>query len=125
MDVVMKVLACGSRSWTDYGAIQGALSGLVEERGPFVVIHGAARGADRLAGAAARRLDFEVIEYPADWKRYGRRAGYVRNEEMLAAGPDLVVAFHRDGSRGTAHTIRLARDKGVEVVIYEAGSVAS
>jgi hypothetical protein len=57
-------------------------------------MHGAARGADRLAGAAALRLGLEVVEYPADWKRHGRRAGYVRNEQMLAAGPDLVVAFH-------------------------------
>lgn len=115
----MKVLVCGSRTWTDYGAIYRALSELVEERGRFVVMHGAARGADRLAGAAALRLGLEVIEYPADWKRHGRRAGYVRNEEMLGAGPDLVVAFHRDSSPGTAHMISVVRRAGIEVIVYE------
>jgi hypothetical protein len=144
----MRVLVCGSRSWTDYSAIERALSQLVEERGRFVVMHGAARGADRLGGgggrppagrraagpprpapppppgaarrpgAPARRRGAEVVEYPADWKRHGRRAGYLRNEQMLAAGPDLVVAFHRDSSRGTAHTISLARKAGIDVVVY-------
>lgn len=115
----MKVLVCGSRSWNDYDAIYGALAELVAERGSFSVMHGAARGADRLAGEAARRLGLEVVEYPADWKRYGRRAGYLRNEQMLAAGPDLVVAFHEAGSRGTAHTIALAREAGIEVRVHE------
>jgi hypothetical protein len=82
-------------------------------------MHGAARGADRLAGAAASTLGLEVVEYPADWRRYGRRAGFLRNEQMLAAGPDLVVAFHQDSSRGTAHTISLARKAGIEVIVHE------
>lgn len=115
----MKVLVCGSRSWSDYDAIYRALRDLVDERGQFVVIHGAARGADRLAGAAAARLGLEVIEYPAQWERYGRRAGFVRNEQMLAQAPDLVVAFHEGGSRGTAHTIARARAAGIEVIVHD------
>lgn len=116
--VVMKVLVCGSRDWDDYDAVHGALASLVAERGQFVVMHGGARGADRLAGSAAARLGLEVREYPANWKRHGRRAGYLRNEEMLAACPDLVVAFHKDGSRGTAHMISVARKAGIEVIVH-------
>lgn len=119
----MKVLVCGSRSWTDYGAVHRALADLVVERGSFVVMHGAARGADRLAGTAAARLGLEVIEFPADWKRHGRRAGYLRNQEMLAQAPDLVVAFHRDSSPGTGHMISLARRAGIEVIVYGPGTI--
>ena len=114
----MKVLVCGSRSWDDYGAVESALGELVTRRGRFTVMHGAARGADRLAGRAARALGLDVVEYPAQWDRLGRRAGYVRNEQMLAERPDLVLAFHKDGSRGTAHMIKLARDAGIEVEVH-------
>ncbi|MDQ4144896.1 MAG: hypothetical protein M3198_14385 [Actinomycetota bacterium] len=40
---------------------------------------------------------------------------------LLAAGPDLVVAFHERGSRGTAHTISLARKAGIEMIIVGDG----
>lgn len=114
----MKVLVCGSRDWSDYDSVLDAMGRLVEERGRFTVMHGAARGADRLSGRAAAELGLEVLEYPADWDRFGRRAGYVRNQQMLDQRPDLVVAFHRDGSRGTAHMIELARKAGIEVEVH-------
>jgi hypothetical protein len=50
---------------------------------PFdVIIHGGARGIDTEAGRWAESKGKEVIVYPADWKTYGKRAGYIRNAEM-------------------------------------------
>ena len=79
---------------------------------PRVVIHGACKGADVLAGQAAHILDIQVEEYPAEWGRYGRAAGPIRNQQMLDEGrPDCLLAFHSDirKSKGTADKIRRAK----------------
>jgi hypothetical protein len=106
------VLVCGSRDWRDGDAIEQRLRLL--PRGA-TVMHGGARGADRLAGTIADALGFDVHEYPADWDRYGRSAGAMRSLEMLDAGPDLVLAFWKDGSKGTALTIAEASKRGIDV----------
>jgi hypothetical protein len=114
----MRVLVCGARDWSDIGSIRRTLAALPPDT---VVIHGAARGADSLAGEAARELGLRVRAFPADWARYGKAAGPVRNRQMLVEGkPDRVLAFHADlaGSKGTADMVRQARAAGVAVRIY-------
>jgi len=52
---------------------------------------------------------------PAEWDKFGRRAGPLRNEQMLREGkPDVVVAF--PGGRGTAHMVRIAKEAGIDVL---------
>lgn len=85
-----------------------------------VVIHGDARGADRLADHAARGLGLKVEPYPADWSRYGKRAGILRNLEMLDSNPTTVIAFWDGESRGTQHTIDEARKRGIRLWIVKA-----
>lgn len=80
-------------------------------------MHGTARGADRLAAGYADSLGLEVEHYPADWKRHGKRAGILRNLEMLDAEPSLVIAFWNGRSCGTKHTIDEARRRGIPVEI--------
>lgn len=112
----MKVLICGSRDWTDVHPILRELRELPSD---VTVIHGDARGADRLAGSVADGIGLKVISVPAEWNRYGRGAGPVRNQKMLDMGPDLVVAFPVRGSRGTMDMIRRALRKGVKVRVYD------
>lgn len=93
----MRVLVCGGREWTDFGVIFDRLLRLRTEAGPDVtVVHGDARGADRLAGQAAKELRLAVQVFPADWECHGKAAGAIRNREMLDTAPDLVLAFHAD-----------------------------
>ena len=111
------VLVCGSREWTDKRAIFDALFSLVGKA--ELVIHGAARGADTLAGEVARELAIPVREYPADWDHYGKGAGYIRNSKMLKEGqPDLVLAFTDELTGGTGQMVKLARKAGVETRVY-------
>jgi hypothetical protein len=110
----VKVLVCGSRDWDRPTAIKHRLAKL--PRGS-TVIHGAARGADQFAGLYARALGFDVEEFPADWRGKGKRAGILRNLQMLDEGPDLVLAFQRNGSTGTQHTIDEARRRHVAVEV--------
>ena len=110
-------LVCGARTWTKTNWLWVRLDQLATERGtPFCVIHGGARGADRMADAWADEHRVHIHEVLPDWDRYGRRAGFVRNMEMLDLEPDLVVAFLAGESRGTRHTIREAEKRGIPVV---------
>lgn len=116
----MTVLICGDRNWNDSGTILAKLNSLFPEGGVgHTVIHGACRGADRQGGDVAKGLGFAVTPYPADWDRYGKGAGPVRNRVMLDARPDLVIAFHDsiETSKGTKDCIEEAQHRGIEVEV--------
>lgn len=121
----MRVLVCGSRTWTKRGAIADALCDVEDAQGPLghVLIHGAARGADTLAEQVAMsRFGWGILRYPADWSKYGNAAGYIRNKQMLEEGkPDIVLAFWDGKSRGTANMIQLAKAAGIEVKVFLSG----
>lgn len=99
----IRILVCGSRTWTAIEAI-GAELPETDPDEDVVVIHGAEDGADRLAGICARGLAHREEPYPAEWGRLGSAAGPIRNTRMLAEGkPDRGLAFgplwmHRAGS---------------------------
>lgn len=119
----MKILVCGSRGWTDRKTIRAVLMDYIRDwpldADEPVVMHGAARGADEIAGEEALDLGFWVEEYPADWESEPRRAGILRNLTMLNQEPDVVLAFQINGSRGTQHTIDEARRRGIPVMVFE------
>jgi hypothetical protein len=110
------ILVTGSRDWDDYQTIWSELNKCISAE---LLLHGMARGADRLADRAAKELKFKAIRgYPALWDEYGRSAGPIRNSLMLTHGkPDFVLAFQKDGSRGTQHMIDIARKAGVSVKV--------
>jgi hypothetical protein len=84
---------------------------------PITIISGEARGADTLAKEYATECGWDYEGYPADWRVYGKGAGYVRNRQMLVEGkPDLVVAF--PGGNGTKMMTELAMKADVPVRIY-------
>lgn len=111
----MRVLVTGDRNWDDADLIEKHLKKLPKGS---VVIEGGARGADTLAKGAATRLGFKVEEYKADWGRYKRAAGPIRNKQMLEEGkPDKGLAFHDDieHSKGTKNMIAQLEKAGVPV----------
>ncbi|MGH3753443.1 MAG: SLOG family protein [Pseudonocardiaceae bacterium] len=90
---------------------------------PFpIVVHGGARGADRLAGDIARGWGWTPEPHPADWARHGRSAGFRRNAEMVTLGADVCLAFILDASRGASHTAHLADTAGIPTIRYECRS---
>ena len=113
-----KVLVCGSRDWSDSSKIFDVLKTLRFTNGPFTVIHGGATGADRIAGACARKLGLEVVEYPANWTSYGKKAGYLRNVEMADQNPAMVVAFQKNGSTGTQMMVDIATERSIDVLLF-------
>lgn len=75
------------------------------------LVSGGARGVDSLAQEYAGMNHIPFREFPADWDTHGKAAGFIRNAEIVEYATD-VVAFHYGDSKGTAHTIGLARKAG-------------
>lgn len=121
----MRVLICGDRNWTDREMIRewvqdfNAKCGILRCFG--TVIHGAAKGADMIAHEEVLKCEYlRPNAYPADWKKHGKAAGPIRNQQMLEEGhPVQVIAFHDDieNSKGTGHMVRIARAAGIPVEV--------
>lgn len=111
----MKVLVCGSRKWQDWKLIHHRLRQIPGTN--VTLIHGAARGADTIAAKYGQMRGWNVEPHPADWDRYGKRAGIIRNRAMLDRKPRLVLAFQRDGSVGTQDAIDEAKRRGIPVEV--------
>lgn len=117
----MRVLVCGSRDFYDRDFLFSTLDSIHAKTPITEVIEGEAKGADKLSAAWAVTNNIPVRKFPADWTRYGRGAGPVRNRQMLVEGqPNLVVAFSYDiaNSRGTKNMMEQSRLHGVEVLFY-------
>ena len=76
-----------------------------------VIISGTARGPDKLGERWAGLRGFPVLRMPADWSKHGKKAGYIRNQKMVTLS-DAVIVFWDGVSRGTRHTMNLAKEMG-------------
>ncbi len=101
----MKVLVFGSRKWLSQKAVERELKKLPPGA---TIIHGAAPGADNIGGYVAKQLSFTVRAYPAQWGKYGKGAGPIRNQEILDKEHphldgtffDKALCFHEDPNLG-------------------------
>lgn len=109
----MKVLVCGGRDYSDYAAVCKAL----DRWAITTLAQGGARGADLLSRKWALERGVPFIQFDANWALHGKRAGPIRNAQMLATfKPEMVIAF--TGGRGTAHMREIAFLAGVPVMDY-------
>lgn len=128
----MRVLVTGSRDWPDHEdlplgsdkSVWWTLGNLGVLNGDTVV-HGACpTGADEQAGVYARMHCCVEERHPAQWDKYGKSAGFRRNAEMVALGADFLVAFIKDDSKGTTHTLDLAIKAGMATHVVRIGGTA-
>jgi hypothetical protein len=113
----------GSRSFHDYEKLKEVLdreiknARMYKEDRNIRIVSGGARGADTLARRYAySREDVEYTEHKPDWKQYGRKAGIIRNFEVIKSSAKL-VAFWNGKSKGTKHVIQAARHVGKNVKV--------
>lgn len=108
-----RVIVCGGRHFSKRGLLYATLSGLKPR--PTLIIEGGAAGADNLAFEWAVEQGIPNKTFPAEWKKHGRAAGPIRNQQMLDEGqPHLVVEF--PGGNGTADMVRRAKAAGIRVI---------
>lgn len=103
----------GSRGFHDYEFMKSVLQWF-EFKG---IVSGGAPGADRLAERYAKEINLEPKVFHADWAKYGRRAGIIRNHQVIE-NSDEIIAFWDGHSPGTRHTITLANEAGKEVYVF-------
>ena len=129
--MTLRILITGSRAWKDRDAIRSALEDVVDAaqdrdvsllRDEITVVHGAAKGADRIAGEIAAELGCTVEAHPADWGRHGKAAGPIRNTEMVRLGADVCLAFPLQQSIGTRGCMQLAKAAGIPILPGEQGA---
>jgi hypothetical protein len=111
----MRVVVFGGRDFDKLGLLFKALDQVDEQYGISVVIDGVARGADTMAHKWALARGKETERYPADWAKFGRSAGPIRNRQMIEEGkPDMGIAF--PGGRGTDNMKMQLRKNGIKVL---------
>jgi hypothetical protein len=116
------VVFCGSRDWPrGIGPVEAMISWRIDKLPPVVtIVHGDARGADKMVDRIAREKGLQVIRVPAQWSLYGKGAGYVRNMHMLDSyRPVLVIAIWNRESKGTMHTINEAQKRQIATEVLD------
>ena len=110
----MKVIIAGSRGITEYSIIAKAIADSMFNINS--VISGCARGIDVLGEKWAKENDIKLERYPAQWDKYGKSAGYRRNEQMAEVA-DALIAIWDGESKGTKHMIDIMVNLGKRVHI--------
>lgn len=110
----MKIIIAGSRTITCKWIMADAVvqSGFVITE----VVSGTAKGADKLGEEWAMEHGVPIKQFPADWDKHGKSAGYKRNV-IMANYADCLIAIWDGKSKGTEHMIKIAHDKGLSIHI--------
>jgi len=118
----MKVIIAGSRGFGNMDLMTTKMDSLLQGRiatgERIAIVSGTAAGADRMGETYGKLRGYDVQQFPADWDKYGKSAGYRRNEQM-AAQADALVAFWDGKSRGTKHMIDMSTQKGLMVRVIK------
>jgi hypothetical protein len=129
----MRVIIAGGREFNDYDLLkQECINNIMQlkregyktKREYLEIVSGTARGADRLGEKFAYELIIPLKRFAADWNTYGKRAGYIRNEQMAKYASEdeevgVLIAFWDGKSKGTKHMIDLAKRYKLRVFVVK------
>ena len=119
---MFRVIIAGSRKFSDYDLLERTMDkALSTVQDDITVVCGKAKGSDTLGEQYAKEHGYEVQYFPADWNRYGKVAGYIRNTTM-AKNADALVAFWDGESPGTKHMKETAQSLGLRVRVKTYGA---
>lgn len=116
---MFRILVCGDREYTKTSPIYEILDKFRSDHSSIHIIHGGCRGVDTTAGKYA-------IEHKLECWSLGKRAGPIRNIQMLNEGtPDIVLAFHDNikNSKGTKNMLITSKKKGVKTILFNSKGV--
>ena len=100
----MKVIIAGSRDLGTQSQVTSAIVNSSWEKEITEIVSGTAKGVDRMGEEFGRTYNIKVMQFPANWGRYGKSAGYRRNQQM-AEYADVLIAIWDGKSKGTKHMI--------------------
>jgi hypothetical protein len=111
----MKLAVVGSRTLKNYKLL---LNELNQYDNITEIVSGGAQGADKLAERYAIEKNIPIKIFPANWSRWGKRAGYMRNREIWDYA-DEGIAFWDGHSRGTQHSFELSKFLGKKIKVIK------
>jgi len=114
----MKIIIAGSRTFKNKEYLFKACDQILRNTKHIEIVSGGAKGADQLGELYAKEKDYKLTRFLPDWKKYGKKAGPLRNEKM-AKYADVLIAFWNGTSRGTAHIINIAKENKLQVRIIK------
>lgn len=133
----LRIIIAGGRDFEDYGALKMETLAAIKEvnmkingtdkinQNEITIISGCARGADSLGIRFAEDFHLQLEKFPAQWDKYGNKAGYLRNQEMAkfaSSSEDaygVLIAFWDGKSKGTNHMINIAKKVKLEVMVID------
>ena len=118
-----KIAIVGSRNFNDFDLMNKVVfQGYIEKNGLYaedvMIISGGANGADKLAEKLAQLRGYKLVVFKADWNKYGKKAGMIRNQYIIESA-DVVFAFWDKKSSGTANSIQRSVSLGKELYAEE------
>lgn len=131
----LRIIIAGGRDFDDYqmmkteslkeitSIVKAATGQSKVKKETITIVSGSANGADKLGEKFSSEFGLQLKCFPANWDRYGRRAGYMRNVEMAEYAVDkenheaygALIAFWDGQSKGTKHMIDTAKKSGIDV----------
>lgn len=126
MNKKYRIIVAGGRDFDDFELVMGTLDAYIDQlwvdRGHLEIVSGRARGADRLGEQYADICGIRVACFEANWQKYGKVAGPMRNVEMADYASEdgytgVLIAFWDGESKGTEHMIKVAELKGLKVKV--------
>lgn len=119
---IFKVVVAGGRDFTNYNLLKEKVDNILSQKKlthKILILSGKSIGADCLGEIYALENNLEILSYPADWDKFGKKAGVKRNAEMINDA-DALIAFWNGNSRGTKYMIDIATKKGkmIRVINY-------
>ena len=122
----MKLIIAGSRNFDNYELAEKIINFYIErnkiDTKKLEIISGGAKGADKLGERYAKEHNIKLACYKANWVKYGKQAGIVRNSQMAKEG-DALIAFWDGISRGTKNMIETALRRKLDVYVYETNGI--
>lgn len=120
----MNVIIAGSREFNDYTMLENISYGILMAnnaiKDEITILTGGARGADTLGEKFAKEYGYKSVVIEADWDKWGKRAGYLRNLDMADWGDcaDLLIVFWDGKSKGARHMIEIAKNRDIDMLVY-------
>jgi len=111
----MKTIIAGSRTCNDIEALNLALS--YHDYDITEIICGKAKGADTLGELFGIDNNIPIKYYPAEWDKYGKSAGCIRNKQM-ADNAEVLICLWDGISNGSKNMIKLAKQAKLKILVF-------
>jgi hypothetical protein len=118
---ILNIAIIGSRTFNDYQTLEAVVMNTLKEKNvkmpDITIISGGAKGADSHGRDFAQKYGTQYREFLPDWEKHGKSAGIIRNNDIVKHS-DFVIAFWDGQSKGTFHSLELARKSGTPYYAY-------